>query len=184
MLRLRLRLGRLLLIGGIVGALGVFAAPAMAQTAARATLGPTGGSRVSGASTLAAQGNQTMVTVRISGAPTNSTHVNHIHVGSCEAEGAVVYPLIDLRTDAQGNATASTMVNASLTAIVGGGHYVNVHAGAALPSPGVSCGNIVAGVGTLPATGGAPLAQGVPAAAGLAVALAGATLVGLRRRRR
>ncbi len=179
---LKTRLGRVLIVGGLVGGLGGVAAPVMAQSAAQATLGPTGGSRVSGASSLAARGSATMVTVRISGAPANSTHANHIHVGSCEAQGGIVFPLTDLRTDAQGNASATTMVNAPLSTILGGSHYVNVHAGPTLPSPGVSCGNIVASASALPATGGGPLGQSVPAAAGAAVALAGAALVGLRRR--
>ena len=53
---------------------------------------PHRGTRVMGASTLAVQGGQTAVVVRITGAPANSTHVNHIHTGSCEAEGASPTP--------------------------------------------------------------------------------------------
>ena len=64
---------------------------ALAQTAARARSTPPG-TRVMGASTLTAQGGQTAVVVRITGAPANSTHVNHIHTGSCEAEGASPIP--------------------------------------------------------------------------------------------
>jgi LPXTG-motif cell wall-anchored protein len=150
------RLGRLFLVTGLVGALVLaLAGTALAQTAARATMNATGGSRITGAATLTAQGAQTMVVVRVTGAPANSTHVNHIHVGSCEAEGGIAYPLTDLQTNAQGTATASTMVNATLATVLASRHYVNVHAGASLPSPGVSCGNIVAGASSLPTTGGA-----------------------------
>ena len=146
------KIARGALVAGLVGVwLMALGGTALAQTAARAALTPTGGSRVAGASTLTAQGGQTVVVVRITGAPANSTHVNHIHAGTCEAEGGIVFPLTDLRTNAQGEAMAVTQVNATLATILGGRHYVNVHAGAALPSPGVSCGNIVAG--SLPATG-------------------------------
>jgi LPXTG-motif cell wall-anchored protein len=167
------------LVAGLVGVwLAALGGTALAQTAARAALNPTGGTRVMGASTLTAQGGQTAVVVRITGAPANSTHVNHIHTGSCEAEGGIVYPLTDLRTNAQGEGMAVTQVNASLATILAGRHYVNVHAGAALPSPGISCGNIVAG--SLPATG-TPSDVPAPLLASAVTALAGTALL-LRRR--
>ena len=168
------------LVAGLVGVwLAALGGTALAQTAARAALNPTGGTRVMGASTLTAQGGQTVVVVRITGAPANSTHVNHIHTGSCEAEGGIAYPLTDLRTNAQGEGMAVTQVNASLATILAGRHYVNVHAGAALPSPGVTCGNIIAG--SLPATG-APPDVPAPLLASAVTAFAGAALL-LRRDR-
>jgi hypothetical protein len=125
-----------------------------APSSARATLAARPGQRLSGTATLAAQGARTIVTVSVTGGPPTSTHVNHIHIGTCENEGAIVYPLADLRTDASGAATASTTVDAPLASLVTGANYVNVHAGPSLPSPGTSCGNIVAGATGLPATGG------------------------------
>jgi hypothetical protein len=172
------RIARGALVAILVGVwLAALGGTALAQAAGRAALSPTGGTRVSGASTLTAQGGQTVVVVRITGAPANSTHVNHIHTGSCEAEGGIVYPLTDLRTNAQGDAMAVTQVGAPLATILAGRHYVNVHAGPALPSPGVSCGNIVAG--SLPATGGPPEVPG-PLLASAVTALAGTALL-LRR---
>ena len=178
------RLGRLLLALALVGALAtVFAGTALAQTAAMATLTPTGGSRLSGAATLTAQGNQTMVTVRITGGTPNSTHPNHIHTGRCENVGGIVHPLNDLATDAQGNATGTTMVNAPLASVAGGNNSIMAHAGPAMPTPGVACGTIVAGAAALPATR-SPLGATLPAVAGAGAALAGAAALALRRRAR
>ncbi|HEX2036223.1 MAG TPA: CHRD domain-containing protein [Chloroflexota bacterium] len=150
----------------------MFSATAMAQTAARATLNPTGGSSVSGVAALTARGDQTVVLVQVSGAPPNSTHVNHIHIGSCQAEGGIVHPLADLRTDAQGRATSITVLNVPLASVAGGQHYVNVHAGPALPSPGISCGNLTAGPAGLPATG-QPLSAALGGGLGVALPAAG-----------
>jgi hypothetical protein len=176
------KFARGVLVAGLVGVwLLALGGTALAQTAARAALNATGGTRVMGASTLTAQGGQTVVVVRITGAPANSTHVNHIHTGSCEAEGGIAYPLTDLRTNAQGEATAVTQVNASLATILAGRHYVNVHAGPTLPSPGATCGNIIAG--SLPATG-SPLAVPAPLLASAVTALAGAAFLLRKSRRR
>ena len=179
------RLGRLLLALALVGALATaFAGTALAQTAAMATLMPTtAASRVSGAATLTAQGGQTMVTVRITGGTPNSTHPNHIHSGSCANIGGIVHELNILSTDAQGNATATTLVNAALPSLTGGNFSVQAHAGPGMPTPGVTCGTIVAGAAALPATG-SPLGATLPAAAGVGAALAGAAALALRRRAR
>lgn len=180
------RFGRLLLSLGLLGMLLILAAgTVLAQGAARASLAPSRqDSRMNGTSTLAAQGNQTMVTVRVAGAPVNGTHVNHIHTGTCQNEGGIVYPLADLRVDASGTATATTLVNTPLSTLLGAPYYVNVHAGAALPSPGVSCGNIVAGASALPATGGAPVGAALPALASAGIAAVGVATIALRRRAR
>jgi LPXTG-motif cell wall-anchored protein len=46
------------------------------------------------------------------------------------------------------------MVDATLASLQGGANYVNVHAGPALPSPGVSCGDIPAAAAAQPAPAG------------------------------
>ena len=75
-------------------------------------------------------------------------HAEHIHSGTCTAEGPVVYPLPELTADAMGMATASATVNAALSTIADGKHYVNVNVrGANDPGGigyGITCGTVVA----------------------------------------
>jgi|GEM_PF-2087374 LPXTG-motif cell wall-anchored protein len=166
---------------------------AYAQVTVLVTLLPRPGQTATGTATLrpGPAPNQTIVTVTVRGLPPNQVRVNHIHRGSCEAEGPIVYPLTDLRSDAQGNATASTTVPASLATLTTGQYYINVHAGPALPAPGISCGNIMAArVGPAQAPAQAPRAlprtgsmlPAVPVVGAGAVALA-TLLYALRRRR-
>jgi LPXTG-motif cell wall-anchored protein len=136
---------------------------ATAQAPVNVTMGPTGGSGVSGTAQLTGMGNQTQVVVTVQGAPPNGTHVNHIHTGSCEQMGGIAFPLTDLRIDSTGRGSATTTVSATLATIQGAAHYVNVHAGPALPSPGVSCGNIPRAAAAAPAP--APAAPAAPAPA-------------------
>lgn len=169
-----IRLGKILLTFALVSALStVVAGTALAQTAvtaARANVTPRAGQRLTATASLTASGAQTVVSLRVTGGDPNAMHVNHIHTGTCEAEGGIVYPLTDIRLDAQGNGTFTTTINASLPTLTTGGNYVNIHAGPALPSPGISCGNIVAGAAALPATGGGfvHLALAISGALGLA----------------
>lgn len=136
-------------------------AVAYAQATTLVTLRPRPGQTATGTATLrpGPGPNQTTVTITVRGLPPNQVRVNHIHQGSCEAEGPIVYPLTDLRSDAQGNATAITTVPASLATLTSGRYYINVHAGPALPAPGISCGNIpAAAVGPAQAPAQAPRA--------------------------
>jgi CHRD domain len=87
----------------------------------------------------------TRVTVTAMGLPANTTHVNHIHDGSCS--GSILLPLKDLQADASGNATAVTDITQQVDFTR---WYVNVHEGATLPSPGIICGKVT------PALAGAP----------------------------
>jgi hypothetical protein len=128
---------------------------ASAQAPVNVTMNATGGSGVTGSAQLTAMGAQTQVVVTVQGASQNGSHVNHIHAGSCAQQGGIVFPLTDIRTDATGRGSATTMVAAPLSTIQGASHYVNVHAGPALPSPGVSCGDIAMAA----AAAGAPATQ-------------------------
>lgn len=178
---------RILAAASIVATLAiVLAVPAFAQqVVASGNLTPRPGQTARGTATATIVGSTISVTMRMTGLTANATHVNHIHDGQCEAEGGIAIPLADLRADAQGNATATT--TATIPAgvqVTPGRHYFNVHAGPALPSPGISCGNVL--LGALPVTGGGAAAGGlaVPAVlGGILAAVAGAG-VWLRRRAR
>jgi hypothetical protein len=58
-----------------------------------------------------------------------SDHAVHIHLGSCDAQGAVKYPLNDLVASPDGNADASTVIQNVDQAPPASGWYVNVHLG-------------------------------------------------------
>jgi len=61
----------------------------------------------------------------------NSTHIAHIHSGSCEAQGPVLYPLNPIHADGIGFASSTTVVP-NVSSIPGTGWYVNVHRAATM----------------------------------------------------
>jgi len=61
----------------------------------------------------------------------NSTHIAHIHSGSCEAQGPVLYPLSPVHADGIGFASSTTVVP-NVSSIPGTGWYVNVHRAATM----------------------------------------------------
>jgi hypothetical protein len=87
---------------------------------------PVGGSDVAGEVILTARGDQTEVYVSLTGL-TEGGHANHLHEGSCAAEGGISHPLDELMADADGVATATTVLNVSIEELADG-HYFTVHA--------------------------------------------------------
>ncbi|MFD0921433.1 CHRD domain-containing protein [Saccharopolyspora rosea] len=71
------------------------------------------------------------VDVQAYGLSPNRGHAMHIHAGSCVAQGDVVYPLPDLRTDRGGRASETTILHNVSSAPPARGWYLNVHMGAA-----------------------------------------------------
>lgn len=55
-----------------------------------------------------------------------STHIAHIHSGSCENQGSVLYPLNPIQADSVGFGTSTTVVD-NVSSIPDTGWYVNVH---------------------------------------------------------
>jgi len=115
------------------------------------TLGATSAASqgASGSAQLAVVNNQLTVKVTLSGLVPNSTHIAHIHSGSCEAQGAVKYPLNPIVADGQGNGTSITTVD-QVTTIPSSGWYVNVHLGGTKDELStqtgddpIACGNVV-----------------------------------------
>jgi hypothetical protein len=66
-----------------------------------------------------------------SGLVPGSAHAEHIHLGSCAAQGAVKYPLNDLVASPQGTAEVTTVIQKVDQAPPASGWYLNVHLGSA-----------------------------------------------------
>lgn len=81
----------------------------------------------------------------ITGLQRNSSHVFHIHRSSCQVPGGIIKDLGVLTANNGGVATVNRWLGEEeLQSLLVNGAYLNVHAGASLPSPGITCGNIVA----------------------------------------
>jgi hypothetical protein len=118
------------------------------QVPLNAAPGDSAGEMVSGTAQLMLSGNTLTVKLALSGLEPNSMHAAHIHAGSCESQGAVVYPLTTVMADASGNATVTTTVP-HVSSIPSSSWYVNVHRGPGLSTQTefdpVACGNIMVG---------------------------------------
>lgn len=114
-------------------------------------MAPLNDSGVSGSGSWAPMGTPTApadevtFNLELEGLEPNSEHVAHVHRGSsCEDIGEIRFDLGTVTADADGNASASTVVATSpeVFSRVGEDHVVVVHAGATLeedPTP-ISCG--------------------------------------------
>ncbi|CAN5665886.1 hypothetical protein BH09ACT8_BH09ACT8_15360 [soil metagenome] len=71
------------------------------------------------------------VAATASGLAPGSGHAIHIHLGSCDSQGAVKYPLNDLVASPDGNAEANTVIQNVDQAPPASGWYINVHLGSA-----------------------------------------------------
>lgn len=105
---------------------------------------------VSGNAQLSISGGKLTVTITVSGLVPNSTHIAHIHSGSCEAQGAgVLYPLTPVVADGSGKGTSTTTVD-NVTSIPSNAWYINVHLGATMDDLStqtgfdpIACGDVV-----------------------------------------
>jgi len=106
------------------------------------------GETVSGTAQLALSGATLTVKLALRGLEPNSMHAAHIHAGSCESQGAVVYPLTTVVADASGNANVTTTIP-NVSSIPGSGWYVNVHHSTNLSTQTgfdpIACGNVIVG---------------------------------------
>jgi hypothetical protein len=105
----------------------------------------------SGDAKLLLVGDKLTVKISLGGLAPHSTHVAHIHKGSCEIQGGVKYPLNPVVADADGNGTSTTTVD-NVTSIPKDGWYVNIHLGGPqddlktqTADDPVACGNVVVG---------------------------------------
>lgn len=131
---------------------GATGTPAAEETAAQETstaeagglvanIEPFGaGSTASGTATLTASGGGTEVAVEMDGLP-EGAHANHIHIGSCDAQGDIDEGLTELQAGAGGSASATTSIPDRPLDDFAEGHYVAVHAGG---GEVIGCGDLVA----------------------------------------
>jgi plastocyanin len=117
-------------------------------TDANTSLTPQNNSSVTGNATLNFTGPGVLqVQVTVSGLAPNSTHPEHIHAGTCGADGGIVFPLNNLTADANGTVTNTTTINGTpWLAIPSRGWFINVHQGPNMSDGGatpVACGDIV-----------------------------------------
>ena len=106
------------------------------------------GQSAQGTAQLTLSGGTLTVKLTLSGLTPNSVHPAHIHTGSCENQGTVVYPLTNVTADASGNATVTTTIP-NVSSIPSSGWYVNVHRGPGLSTQTefdpIACGNVTVG---------------------------------------
>jgi hypothetical protein len=87
------------------------------------------------------------VTIKLTGLAPNSSHVSHLHAGSCGVPGGIAFALQQVIADSAGTATITTTVPAGYV-VPASGWYVNVHHGpdfsAPANAPSDSCGDLPA----------------------------------------
>jgi hypothetical protein len=100
----------------------------------------------SGTITVTAPPGQMTVRLKITGLQANSSHISHVHIGSCQQNGNIALALNQVIADAQGEADVKTTVKATYPP-ASGTWYVVVHAGPDMQGTNSSyllCGNLFA----------------------------------------
>lgn len=104
--------------------------PAASTTLTMAPL-PQAGRHPRGSTTLTydSEKKTLSVTTTATGLPAGTAHAQHVHLGTCDSQGAVKYPLDDLVASATGAAEVTTVIQNVDQAPPATGWYVNVHLG-------------------------------------------------------
>jgi len=100
----------------------------------------------SGTITLIAQPQSVSLELKITGLQPNSSHVSHIHIGSCQQRGSISIALNQVVADGQGDADTTSM-RAATYPPTGTTWYVVVHAGPDMQGTNATyllCGNLFA----------------------------------------
>ena len=113
------------------------------------TLVAVNNSGVSGDGAISKMSGKFVVTVRLTGLAAKSSHMSHIHVGSCATgPGDVVITLENVTADSNGVGRATTTISHPYL-VPSTGWAVNVHAGPDLSKAdyavGIACGDLTAG---------------------------------------
>jgi hypothetical protein len=139
----------------VLAALSILAAAACGSDSAAATPTPAidfnmaaqNGSGVAGTGTVVKAAGSFTVTIKLTKLGPNSSHVSHLHAGSCAVNGGIAFALQQVIADSTGAATIATTVPAGYV-VPASGWYVNVHHGPdfseAEYAPSDSCGNLPA----------------------------------------
>jgi len=100
----------------------------------------------SGTITLIAAPHSVSIELKITGLQPNSSHVSHIHIGSCQQVGNISLALNQVVADGNGEADTRSTLTATYPP-ASGTWYVVVHAGADMQDSNASyvlCGNLYA----------------------------------------
>ena len=100
----------------------------------------------SGTITLIAEPHSVAIELKITGLQPNSSHVSHIHIGSCQQVGNISLALNQVVADGNGDADTKSTLTASYPP-ASGTWYVVVHAGPDMQGTNASyllCGNLFA----------------------------------------
>jgi plastocyanin len=114
---------------------------AAAAPSAMASLAAVLGSGVTGQATVSQSGGTTTVSVTLSGLAPGSAHAGHIHRGSCA--GPILFPLGTITADSSGGGSATATVSAPLDT---SNWWVQYHVSDSPPGPGITCGQVMAGM--------------------------------------
>lgn len=101
----------------------------------------------SGTITVTAPPGQMTVRLKITGLQANSSHISHVHIGSCQQNGNIALALNQVIADGQGDVDVKTTVNGVTYPPANGTWYVVVHAGPDMQGSNASyllCGNLFA----------------------------------------
>src|SRR5438445_10222407 len=107
-------------------------------------LTPEPGVTATGTITLLADQSTTAIELQVKGLQANSTHVSHIHLGTCQSRGGIAFALNPVVADGQGDSDVKSTLNLSYPPPQGT-WYVVVHAGPDMQGSNASyllCGNL------------------------------------------
>jgi Cu/Zn superoxide dismutase len=120
--------------------------PSPSDKAFNFTLNPAGsGINARGTITLSAAQKSTTIEFKITGLQASSSHISHIHLGSCTGRGGIAFALNQVVADGQGSADTKTTLNNVRYPPASGKWYAVVHAGPDMQgtnSTYLLCGNL------------------------------------------
>jgi Cu/Zn superoxide dismutase len=99
----------------------------------------------SGTVTVTTQPGSVTVEESITGLLPNSSHVSHVHLGSCDQRGGILYSLNQVVADGQGMADTKTTIDQTTYPPASGTWYVVIHAGPDMQGSNATyllCGNL------------------------------------------
>ena len=98
----------------------------------------------SGTITVTAGPKTTSIELKITGLQASSSHISHVHLGSCTGRGGIAFALKQVVADGQGNADTMTMLSTTYPP-TNGKWYAVVHSGPDMQgtnSKYLLCGNL------------------------------------------
>lgn len=101
-------------------------------------LSETAGSGQSGTAALIAEGEQTLVVIKVDGEPVSASEPAHIHKGTCDK--LTPESAFELQNVSDGR--SATTVDVSLDALTSGTYAIDLHRSDGAPAMPTSCGNI------------------------------------------